>query len=88
MRVVHPFFELGEKVAINITDLDYYEVIKRWEELPDSFQAEFGWDGCWFQPDDPIPTKTIDMTWDEYVMLVQLIMLDESRYWHAMRDWV
>lgn len=82
MKVVHPFFELSERCAVNITDRDYYGIVNDWENTPDIVQDEFGWDGCFFFPGDDIPRKSVDMTFDEYVALVQMFALSErERGW-------
>lgn len=85
MKVLNPFWELTEKVAINITDRDYYDIVRDWELTPDICQEEFGWDGCVFFPDDNIPRKSVDMTFDEYVALVQMYALVENEMPGATR---
>lgn len=83
MFVIHPWWELSEKVAVNITDRVLRSFERDWKLVPNEVQYEFGYDGPYFSDsymDAPelLPRKHVNMTFEEYVMLVQLYAYSED----------
>jgi hypothetical protein len=73
VNAVHPDGPMSDKVKLRIIDVATDgEFAGRWLDLNARLQSEFGWDlPLWTRENGPAPKKHIEMTFNEYVKLVQ-----------------
>lgn len=71
--VIHP--EWGNESSVLIRDVgNDSEFDDKWSDLSDQHRRFFGYDSpCWLSASDadPIPSTVTEMTFDEYVKLVE-----------------
>ena len=72
--VYHPNYRLSEKIGVRITDKPTpYAFDVAWESQPDNVRSEFGFDSprVGVYADGPWPSRSIEMTFKQYVDLVK-----------------
>lgn len=79
--VIHPGYVESDQIAIRLTDVPNIEQFyKMWDDVPDAYHAEFGYDGPVWDKKlwGPYPKKRIKMSFVDYLTLIDKHMADEA----------